>query len=283
MNTSPKRRRGNVAAWPVAAGLALVAAAAGCQPAGQGTRNLVLTGSATMAPMVQEIGRRFEARHPGVRVDVQGGGSDRGAGDTHAGLADVGMVARPLRPEETRLHAFVIARDGLALIVHRSNPVPSLTPEQVARIYTRAVTNWKEVGGNDAPITLVNQGAGSAALQIFLSYFKLRTPALPTDVIVGDGGEGVQAVAGRPGAIAYVAVGRAASDAAAGAPIRLLPCAGVAATPENIRAGSYPLSRPLTLVTREPPQGLAKDFIEFARSDEVRDLIAKYHHVPPAP
>jgi phosphate transport system substrate-binding protein len=269
--------------WRIAAGLALAAATAGCQPVGQSTHNLVLTGSATMAPMVQEIGRRFEARHPGVRVDVQDGGSDRGAADTRAGLADVGMVARPLRPEETRLHAFVIARDGLVLIVHRSNPVTSLTPEEVARIYTHAVTNWKEVGGNDAPIILVNQRADRAALQMFLSYFKLPATPLPTDVVVGDGGEGVRAVADRPGAIAYVALGRAASDAAAGSPIRLLPCAGVAATPENIRAGTYPLSRPLALVTREPPQGLAKDFIDFARSDEFRDLLGKYHHVPPAP
>jgi phosphate transport system substrate-binding protein len=278
MSTGPKQKW-----WPVAAGLALVAAAAGCQPAGQGIRNLVLTGSAVMAPMVREMGGRFEARHPGVRVDVQGGGSDRGATDTLAGLADVGMVARPLRPEEARLHVFVLARDGLALIVHRSNPVTSLTPEQVARIYTRAVTNWKELGGNDLPITLINQGADSGAQQMFLAYFKLRGTSLPSDLVVGDGSEGVRAVAARPGAIAYVAAGRAAAAAAAGSPVRLLPCAGVAPTPENIRAGTYPLSRPLALVTRDPPQGLAKDFIDFARSDEVRDLIAKFHFVTPGP
>jgi phosphate transport system substrate-binding protein len=281
MNTNPKRQCGNLAAWPVAAWLALVGATVGCQPAGLGTRNLVLTGSDIMAPLIGEIGRRFEARHPGVRVDVQGVGSERGASDTRTGLADVGMIARPLRPEETRLHAFLIARDGLAFIVHRSNPVPSLTPEQVARIYTRAVTNWKEVGGSDIPITLVQQGPDSAALQLFLVYFKFQPTPLPSDVVVGDDGAGIQALAHRPGAIAYAAVSRAVS--AAESPVRLLPCAGVTATRENIRDGLYPLSVPLTLVTRDPPRGLARDFIDFARSDEVRDAIATYHLVPPAP
>jgi phosphate transport system substrate-binding protein len=277
MNTSPKHRPRGVAAWPVAAGLAFVAVTAGCQPAGQGTRNLVLTGSAVMAPMLQEIGRRFEAGHPGVRVDVQDGGSDRGVTDTRAGLADIGMVARPLRPEENRLHAFAIARDGLAVLVHRGNLVPALTPDQVAGIYTRAITNWKEVGGNDVPITPVNQVADSAAAQLFLTYFKIRTTPLPSDLVVGNGGEAIRAVAKRPGAIGYTGVGRATADP--DSPIRLLPLAGVPATLETIRAGKYPLSYPLNLVTREPPQGLTKEFLDFARSAEGREVIARFHHV----
>ncbi len=127
-------------------GLVFCGVAAGCrQAAPPATRNLVLTGSYTMAPLIQDMGQRFEASHPGVRVGVQGVGTARGISDVQQGLADVGMIARALQPEESGLHAFVIARDGVCLVVPRSNPITELTDAQVAGIFTRVVSNWKQV------------------------------------------------------------------------------------------------------------------------------------------
>ena len=97
---------------------------------------LVLTGSSTVAPLAAEIGKRFEAGHPGVRVDVQSGGSSRGVTDARKGLANIGMVSRALKDEEKDLKAFSIARDGVGITLHKDNPVQTLSDRQVVDIYT---------------------------------------------------------------------------------------------------------------------------------------------------
>ncbi len=91
--------------------------------------------------------------------------ADRRAGVTDArqGLADIGMLARALKPDETSLHATPIARDGVCIIVNRTNPVPALTDDQIVRMYTSGVSNWKQVGGPDLPITLIHMTDGRAS------------------------------------------------------------------------------------------------------------------------
>ena len=275
--------------WVIVLGVA-AACAAGCRrtpPAGP--QNLVLTGSRAMAPLVKEIGQRFEAAHPGTRIDLQvgfvpagtpGGGSDRGVQDARAGLADIGMVARPLRADEAALHPFAVGHDGLVFIVHQTNPVSGLNDEQVVRLYTKQATNWAQVGGQDGPITVISHPEGTSALDVFLTRFKLKVGQVRADQTVFLGAQAIQAVAERPGAVAFVSAGAATAAVAAGTPVRALPLDGVAATPENVRTGTYPLVRPLYLVTRAPPDGLAKELIDFAQSAAVRDLVEKYHFVP---
>jgi ABC-type phosphate transport system substrate-binding protein len=114
---------------------------------------LIITGSSTMAPLVSEIGKRFERLHPGTRIDVQTGGSSRGIADTVTGLADIGMVSRALKSQERALHGATIAHDGITMILHQDNPVHELTDKQIKAIYTGDITNWKTVGGPDAPIS----------------------------------------------------------------------------------------------------------------------------------
>jgi phosphate transport system substrate-binding protein len=241
---------------------------------------LVITGSSTMAPLVAEIGKRFEQLHPGSRVDVQTGGSSRGVADTMNGLADIGMVSRALKPQEQHLHGSVIARDGITNILHSSNPIQELTDDQIRSIYTGVLTNWEQVGGPDAPITVVNKAAGRSTLELFLHYFSLSNRDVHAHVIIGDNEQGIKTVAGNPHAIGYVSIGTAQYDATHGVPIRLLPLHRIPATIETVRAGTFPLSRPLTLVTKSSPKGLIKTFIDFARSPQVNDLILKQYFVP---
>jgi len=244
----------------------------------------VLTGSSTVAPLAAEIGKRFESSHPGVRVDVQTGGSSRGVIDARRGLADIGMVSRDLKPDESDLHAFTIARDGISMIVHQDNPVAAMRNEQIVAIYTGRTRNWKEVGGPDAPITVVNKAEGHSTLELFLHYFGLKAADIRADVIIGDNEQGIKTVAGNPHAIGYVSIGTAEYDANQGVPIKLLPIGSVAASTENVRNGTFPFARPLNLVTTsDSPQGLAKQFIEFARSKQVHDIIKEQYFVPLAP
>ena len=244
------------------------------------TGKLVMTGASTLAPLIAEIGKRFESLYPGVRIDVQSGGSSRGVADTRQGLADIGMVSRAMKEDEGDLSAFPVARDGVCPIVHRDNPVQALTDEQVVSIYTGKITKWKEVGGTDAPITVVNKAEGRSTLEIFLHYFKLKNVDVKAQVVIGDNEQGVKTVAGNRNAIGYVSIGTAEYDAAHGVPIKLLPIGGVGASTETVQKGSFPLSRPLHLVTRSAPSGLAKAFIEYTQSKAVHDLIRQQYFVP---
>lgn len=245
-------------------------------------RKLVLTGSSTVAPLALEIGKRFEQHNPGVRVDVQTGGSSRGLADARSGLADIGMVSRALKPEENDLVAHTIAMDGVGIILHRDNPVRSLSDEQIKAIYTGQITRWKVVGGKDARITVVNKAEGRSTLELFLHHFKLRNSEIKAHVVIGDNQQGIKTVAGNPGAIGYVSIGAAESEAALGTPVKLLPMEGVTATVANVRDGRFPLSRPLNLVTKGEASRLAKRFIDFARSGAVHDLVEGQFFVPPA-
>ena len=246
----------------------------------QQTNKLVLTGSSTVAPLMAEIGKRFEQTHPGVRVDVQTGGSSRGIADARKGVADIGMASRALKEDENDLHAFAVAQDGICIIVHQDNLIAALSDEQVVAIYSGKTKNWKEVGGKEAPITVVNKAEGRSTLELFLQYFKLKNTDIKANVIIGDNQQGIKTVAGNPEAIGYVSIGSAEYDATHGAPIKLLPVGGVAASIENVKNGAVPLSRPLNLVTKTAPEGLAKQLIEFAQSESVHDIIREQYFVP---
>jgi len=244
-------------------------------------QRLTLTGSSTVAPLVNEIARRFETQFPGVRIDVQTGGSSRGINDVRKGVADIGLVSRELKPDENDLHAYTIAVDGIGLIVHARNPVVSLSRQQVADIFTGNITRWNAVGGDDARITVVNKAEGRSTLELFLEYFQLKNSAIRPHVIIGDNAQGIKTVTGNRNAIGYVSIGAAEYESRRGVPLRLLVLDGVAASVDNVRNGNFPLSRPLNLVTAGVPQGLARQFITFAQSAQVHDLIEAQYFVPP--
>lgn len=242
---------------------------------------LVLTGSSTVAPLVSEIAKRYEEQHPGVRIDVQSGGSSRGIADARQSVADIGMVSRTLKDSEKDLQAFTIARDGISVILNKDNLVDKLSDQQIVDIYTKKLTNWKAVGGKDAPITVVNKAEGRSTLELFAHYFKLETKDIKADVIIGDNEQGIKTVAGNPNAIGYVSIGSAEYNETHGTAIKLLPVKGVAASIATVANDQFPISRPLNLVTKTTPTGLQKDFIEFARSSQVQDIVKEQYFVPP--
>jgi phosphate transport system substrate-binding protein len=250
------------------------------KPSDTKIEKLVLTGSSTVAPLAAEIGKRFESLHSNVRVDVQTGGSSRGISDVRAGLADIGMASRALKEDEKDLLSFAIALDGISVILNKTNPVESLNKQQIIDIYAGKIVNWKAVGGNDAPITVVNKAEGRSTLELFLHYFGLKNTDVKPQVVIGDNQQGIKTVVGNPDAIGYVSVGTAEYEAGQGAPIKLLPLEGIAASVENVRNRSFPLSRPLNLVTRAEPVGITKTFIDFAGSPQVNDLIEAQYFVP---
>lgn len=260
------------------AALLLALLPAGCSKVEE--RKLVLSGSSTVAPLLSEIGKRFEAKNPGARVDIQSGGSGRGVSDARQGLADIGLVSRALKGDEKDLTAFSVALDGVCVILHKDNPVAALADEQIVGIYTGRIANWKDVGGQDAPIAVVNKAEGRSTLELFCRYYKLKPADIKASVVIGDNQQGIKTVAGDPRSIGYVSIGTAEYEAGRGGAIKLLPCGGVAASIDNVKNASFPLSRPLNLVVKKAPEGLVKEFLDFALSGEVHDLVRGQYFVP---
>ena len=253
----------------------------GCNGEDADRVKLVLSGSSTVSPLVSEIGKRYENATPGVRVDVQTGGSSRGIRDAKAGLADIGMSSRALKDSEKagRLE-WPIAIDGVCFIIDESNTVNELSELQLQQVLRGEVTNWKQLGGKDLPIVFVNRAAGRSELELVGNFFETEPSEMKADLIAGENQLGIKLVANTVGAISYMSVGASEEAIAQGAGIRMLPLRGVKASVENVEAGIFPLSRPLILVTSDHPSEAAKEFIQYSQSRDVADLVKDLSYVP---
>lgn len=241
---------------------------------------IVITGSSTIAPVISDIAKAYEELHKGVRIDVQTGGSSRGIADARKGIADIGMVSRSLKATEQDLHGFAIAKDGLAIVVHKDNPIRELSAEQIVKIYKGEIKNWKQLGGDDKSIVVINKAEGRSTLELFLKFFSLKNSQIKADIIIGDNEQGIKSISRNPYAIGYVSVGTAEYNQSVGTSIKSLPMNGVEAKVANVENGTYPLARKLNIVTKQKPAGLVKKFIEFAYSVHAKKLVKEHYFVP---
>ena len=244
------------------------------------SQSLLITGSSTVAPVVADAAQQFETENPGVRIDVQTGGSSRGINDVRTELADLGMASRALKKDESDIQSETIAMDGVCLIVHENNPVTGLTKQEIATLYQKRQTNWKSFGGSDAEIVVASKAAGRATLEVFLDYTELDSADIQADVIVGENQQAIKTVAGNPNAIAYVSIGAAASEAEAGTPIKLISTDGVEPTTENVAKGVFPITRPLNIITKGEVTDLSLSFLNYLKSGEIRDIVETHLYVP---
>ena len=248
-----------------------------CQPGQRDKLNL--SGSSTVAPLLMEIGKRFEDLNPGVRVDVQTGGSTRGVNDMRKGLVDIGMASRALKPSEQDLVSHTVAWDGISLLLNQENPVMSLSRQQVIDIYSGRITNWTELGGPDKSIVVVNKAEGRSTLELFLHYYQLHNADVKAHIIIGDNQQALKTVAGNAWAIAYVSIGAARYELNHGAPLKMLAIDGIEATLQNVKKGIFPIARPLNLISSSKTSALGMRFIDFAQSKAVADLVNKQFFV----
>ena len=242
--------------------------------------HLLLTGSSTMAPLMSDIARRFTARHPGVTVEVQSGGTGRGIADARAGAAHIGMASRALGDKEKDLRGYPVGRDGIALIVNRANPITTLSQQQLRAVLTGKTTGWKAAGGRDAPIVVIGRSPGRASTEVIVHFLKIAEEELRPQHVRGDNPDLIAAVAADPNAIGFVSVGAVERAVSSGVAIRPLRAGDVEASVRNILSGDYPIARPLTLVTHQAPQGTTRAFIDYALSPAVADLVRKHEFIP---
>ena len=264
-----------------AATISLCLTLSACSQRPQPQTQLQLTGSSTVAPLMAEIAKAYLQTHPGITIDIETGGSNRGIKDVRSGENDIGMISRSLSPEERDdLQVFTIAQDGISLIVNQTTLIDSLTRQEIVDIFTGKIKNWKAVGGEDLPIEVLSKTSNHSTVGLFADYFRLAVDEIQPTHLVGDNDEILDNILENPSAIGYVSIGTGEYKIVHGMPLKLLPLEGVAATIQQVKQGNFPLSRPLKLLTKEPPSGLSKDFIDFATSPEVHRIIETQAFIP---
>ena len=241
---------------------------------------LIITGSSTIAPLASELAKKFEKSHPLVKVDVQTGGSSRGIADVKRKVSQIGMVSRTLKESESDLSGHVIAKDGISIIVHKDNPVNSLTSDQVKAIFQGKISHWNSIDGNNEKITVINKAEGRSTLEVFLKFFQLKNREIKPDIIIGDNEQGIKLVSHNKNAIAYVSIGTAEYSKHLGINIKTIALDGVEATTANLINGTFPLSRELNFITQGKRSKLASAFLDYSLSPAAFSTIKEFGFVP---
>lgn len=237
---------------------------------------VVVAGSTSVQPFAEVLAEEYMILHPGLSIDIQGGGSSAGIMAAQSATADIGMSSRSLNDTEKGLWSVEIARDGLAVVVHPGNPVLDLTYEQVRGIYAATITDWSQLGGPAAKIHVITREEGSGTRSAFESLVMAKIRITPKAIVQDSNGAVRQLVGDDPNAIGYISLGLV--DAS----VQSVELEGVAATRENVIDATYGLSRPFLFVCAAPPTGQAKEFIDFVLSAEGQKILATEGLVPSA-
>ena len=234
-------------------------------------------GSTSMEKVIAALSEAFMAKNPDVTVTYDATGSGAGITAATDGTADIGLSSRDLKTEETGLDATVVALDGIAIIVNKSNTVTDLSLEQIAGLAKGEITNWKEVGGPDTPVVFVGREAGSGTRDGFESIVDVKDACKYEQELTSTGAV-IAAVAANENAIGY------ASLSAVDETISAIQVGGVDCTEETVLDGSYAIQRNFNIITKQGAElsAAAKAFIEFALSDEAATIIKNAGAIPPS-
>lgn len=268
MKTETKKKvKKMLACMMVATTLAM--AATGCSQKEAGT--VSTDGSTSMEKVIGALGEAFEGQNSDVTFTYNPTGSGSGIQAVKEGRCDIGLSSRDLKEEEIAdgLKATVLAYDGIAVIVNPENPVADLDMDSIFKIYTGEITNWKDVGGQDAEIVLIGREAGSGTRDGFESITKTEDSCQYRQELTSTG-DVITAVSQNPAAIGY------ASLASVNEQVQTVRVNGVEPTEDSIKDGSYVIQRPFILVTKEdtPLSDTAQKFFDFATSVEAAQFIS---------
>ena len=229
-------------------------------------------GSTSMEKVIGALGESFMAANPNVTFTYNPTGSGSGIQAVSEGRCDIGLSSRALKDDEkaSGLKATIVALDGIAIIVNPANPVSDLDVETIAKIYTGEITNWKDVGGNDAEIVLIGREAGSGTRDGFESITDTKDACQYRQELTSTG-DVIATVAQNPDAIGY------ASLSAVKDTVKALTVGGVAPSEETVKDGSYVVQRPFVLVTKDGVAltDAAQAFYDYALDAAQAELIGK--------
>lgn len=257
----------------VLAAITAAAMLAGCASDNGSAGGSVSTdGSTSMEKVIGALGESFMANNQGTTFTYNPTGSGSGIKAVLEGRCDIGLSSRGLKDDEKAegLKETVLAYDGIAIIVNPENPVNNLDLETIAKLYTGEITNWKDVGGNDAEVVLIGREAGSGTRDGFESITGTADKCRYRQELTSTG-DVITTVSQNPNAIGY------ASLASLKDSVKALTVGGVAPTEDTVKDGSYVVQRPFVLVTKEGTalSETAQKFFDYATSADAAGIIAK--------
>ena len=263
----------------IVAMIAVVAGASvlgGCGSGGlSGT--LTLAGSTTVLPIAQEAADMFMEENPDANVTVQGGGSSVGVTQVGEGTVQIGNASRDLKDDEKDLGLVdhKIALDMILVVVNKDVNVDELSADQTKDVFIGNITNWKDVGGEDAPITVIVRDEASGTREIFDEKV-LGEDQKPVSGAQEANSNGIvrEKVASTPGAIGYISFGYADDS------VKALKYDGVEGSLETAGSGEYAISRFLHMFTKGEPDELAQAYLDFVLSDEFQDEVVSQEYIP---
>ena len=231
---------------------------------------VTVSGSTSVGSPMEKLAEAFEGKNSGVKVEVQQLGSSAGIKNAIEGVSEIGMSSRDLKDEEksSGLKETIIATDGIAVITNKANKVTDLTLDQVKDIYTGKITNWKEVGGEDAPIVVVSREDGSGTRDGFQEKVGFESEELIKDAQISDGSGNIKStVEGNANAIGYISFGYV--DEA----VNAVKVDGVEINHETVANNEYVIARPFILVNKDGISDNAQALIDFILSDEGQGIL----------
>ena len=234
------------------------------------TTTISISGSTSVGPLMEKIQEKYEEANSNITLEIQQNGSGAGIKDVTSGISEIGMSSRELKDEEkSAVQGTTVAYDGIALLVNPENSVKNISLEDVKKIYTGEITNWKEVGGDDAQIVVVSREEGSGTRDAFQEIVGYESEELLKDATISDGSGAVKTtVAGNKNAIGFASFEYIDSTVSA------LNINDVEPTADNVKAGNYKLSRPFILVTKEDALSEnGQKLIEFVLSAEGQQIV----------
>jgi phosphate transport system substrate-binding protein len=287
---------------PVAVLMAAATALTGCTGNNGGggdglTGSFSIVGSNTVTPLSSVWAEEFMEVNPGVSIAVSGPGSGAGIAALINGTTDICQASRLIKQKEideaqangVEPYEIQVATDALSVVVNPANPVSELTIAQLSAIYTNQITNWSEVGGNDAPIVALSRDTNSGT-HVFFKEHVVQMAGLPTvDTTLEYGTkvlflpstkEGVDEVAKNPNAIFYPGLGYVTDKVKPLAIKKTADTPGVLPSVATALDGSYPIARPLLYYTNSQPTGAIKDFIDYCLSVEGQAKVTEVGYVP---
>ena len=243
---------------------------------------IYISGSTTVYPLAKRCSQAFMKKNKNIKITVSPGGSGVGISDLINERVEIANASRKIKESEIQLakskkvipFPHLVARDGIAVVVHPTNSIKNLSINSLQKIYSGEITNWSELGGKNQEISVISRDIASGTYAVFKSIVLKKEELKEASIMVASNQAVADVVSQTKSAIGYIGLEYLSER------LKNLSINNISPDPSTIRKGTYPLSRPLYMYTNSFPKDETKNFIQFVKSKEGQEIAKKVGYVP---